>query len=88
MTVVNEKATATTFSKTPCAWFVRVHYSASYLPHMSRRDIAVILERLSLDHRTSIADKACAYLQAAEFNGAIKNHPSHAAICVDIAADQ
>ncbi|KAF8935843.1 hypothetical protein BGZ58_004764 [Dissophora ornata] len=55
---------------------------------MSRRDIAVILERLSLDHRTSLADKACAYLQAAEFNGAIKNHPSHAAICVDIAADQ
>ncbi|KAG0282430.1 hypothetical protein BGZ96_000485 [Linnemannia gamsii] len=55
---------------------------------MSRRDISVILERLTLDHRTSLAEKACAYLQAVESNGAIKNNPSHAAICVDIAADQ
>ncbi|KAF9319142.1 hypothetical protein BGZ91_005008 [Linnemannia elongata] len=55
---------------------------------MSRRDIAVILERLTLDHRTSLAEKACAYLQAVESNGAIRNNPSHAAICVDIAADQ
>ncbi|KAG0280066.1 hypothetical protein BGZ95_011367 [Linnemannia exigua] len=55
---------------------------------MSRRDIAVILERLTLDHRTSLAEKACAYLQAVESNGTIKNNPSHAAICVDIAADQ
>ncbi|KAF9150306.1 hypothetical protein BG015_007898 [Linnemannia schmuckeri] len=55
---------------------------------MSRRDIAVILERLTLDHRTSLAEKACAYLQAVESNGAIRNSPSHAAICVDIAADQ
>ncbi|KAF9546527.1 hypothetical protein EC957_009604 [Mortierella hygrophila] len=55
---------------------------------MSRRDITVILERLTLDHRTSLAEKACAYLQAVESNGAIRNNPSHAAICVDIAADQ
>ncbi|KAK3844209.1 MAG: hypothetical protein J3R72DRAFT_473457 [Linnemannia gamsii] len=55
---------------------------------MSRRDIAVILERLTLDHRTSLAEKACAYLQAVESNGTIRNSPSHAAICVDIAADQ
>ncbi|KAF9436712.1 hypothetical protein BGZ76_003154 [Entomortierella beljakovae] len=55
---------------------------------MSRRDIAVILERLSLDHRTSLSEKACAYLQAVESNSSIKNHPSHAAICVNIAADQ
>ncbi|KAF9917689.1 hypothetical protein BX616_000207 [Lobosporangium transversale] len=55
---------------------------------MSRRDIAVILERLSLDHRTSLADKACAYLQVIESNSTIKNHPSHAAVCVEIAADQ
>jgi hypothetical protein len=55
---------------------------------MSRRDISVILERLTLDHRTSLAEKACAYLQAVESNGAIRNNPSHAAICVDIAADQ
>ncbi|KAF9170822.1 hypothetical protein BGX21_008589 [Mortierella sp. AD011] len=55
---------------------------------MSRRDITVILERLSLDHRTSLAEKACAYLQAVESNSTIRNHPSHAAICVNIAADQ
>ncbi|KAG0213521.1 hypothetical protein BGX28_004157 [Mortierella sp. GBA30] len=55
---------------------------------MSRRDIAVILERLSLDHRTSLAEKSCAFLQAVESNGAVKNHPSHAAICIDIAAVQ
>ncbi|KAK3825156.1 MAG: hypothetical protein J3Q66DRAFT_436287 [Benniella sp.] len=55
---------------------------------MSRRDISEILERLSLNHRNSLAEKACAYLQAVESNRAIKNHPSHAAICVDIAADQ
>ncbi|KAF9130854.1 hypothetical protein BGW39_002548 [Mortierella sp. 14UC] len=55
---------------------------------MSRRDIAVILARLTLDHRTSLAEKACAYLQAVESNGTIKNNPSHAAICVDIAAEQ
>ncbi|KAI7829875.1 hypothetical protein BC939DRAFT_324075 [Gamsiella multidivaricata] len=55
---------------------------------MSRRDIAEILERLSLDHRTSLAEKACAYLQAVDSNGGIKNHSSHAAICVDIAAEQ
>ncbi|KAF9924215.1 hypothetical protein FBU30_005777 [Linnemannia zychae] len=55
---------------------------------MSRRDITVILERLTLDHRTSLAEKACAYLHAVESNGTIKNSPSHAAICVDIAADQ
>ncbi|KAF9412262.1 hypothetical protein BGZ94_001101 [Podila epigama] len=53
---------------------------------MSRRDISYILEKLSLDHRTSLAEKACAYLQAAESNRTIKNHSSHAAICVDIAA--
>lgn len=55
---------------------------------MSRRDIAVILERLSLDHRTSLADKACAFLQAVESNRTVKNHPSYAAICIDIAAVQ
>ncbi|KAG9325062.1 hypothetical protein KVV02_008534 [Mortierella alpina] len=55
---------------------------------MSRRDIAVILEKLSLDHRTSLADKACAFLQAVESNRAVKNHPSYAAICIDIAAVQ
>ncbi|KAF9585935.1 general transcription repressor [Lunasporangiospora selenospora] len=49
---------------------------------------ALLLERLSLDHRTSLAEKACGYLQAVESNGSIKNHSSHAAICVDIAADQ
>ncbi|KAF9194495.1 hypothetical protein BGZ50_006220 [Haplosporangium sp. Z 11] len=55
---------------------------------MSRRDIAVILEKLSLDHRTSLSEKACAFLQAVESNGSIKNHISHAAICVEIAATQ
>ncbi|KAG0255658.1 hypothetical protein BG011_004989 [Mortierella polycephala] len=55
---------------------------------MSRRDIAVILEKLSLDHRTSLSEKACAFLQAVESNGFIKNHISHAAICVEIAATQ
>ncbi|KAI9236087.1 MAG: hypothetical protein BYD32DRAFT_488381 [Podila humilis] len=53
---------------------------------MSRRDITYILQKLSLDHRTSLAEKACAFLQAAESNRAIKSHSSHAAICVDIAA--
>ncbi|KAI1300111.1 hypothetical protein EDD11_006309 [Mortierella claussenii] len=54
---------------------------------MSRHDIKIILERLSLDHRTSLCDKANAYLHAVEYSG-MKNHPSHAAICIDIAADQ
>lgn len=53
---------------------------------MSRRDITYILQKLSLDHRTSLAEKACAFLQAAESNRTIKSHSSHAAICVDIAA--
>ncbi|KAG0339932.1 hypothetical protein BG004_006609 [Podila humilis] len=55
---------------------------------MSRHDISYILQKLSLDHRTSLSDKACAFLQAAESNRRIKNHPSHAAICVDIAASE
>ncbi|KAF9353268.1 hypothetical protein BGX34_011659 [Mortierella sp. NVP85] len=42
---------------------------------MSRRDISEILERLSLNHRNSLAEKACAYLQAVESNRAIRNHP-------------
>jgi len=41
---------------------------------------------VSLDHRTSLAEKACAFLQATESNRTIKSHSSHAAICVDIAA--
>ncbi|KAG0085443.1 hypothetical protein BGZ93_000668 [Podila epicladia] len=53
---------------------------------MSRRDITYILQKLSLDHRTSLAEKACAFLQAAESNRTVKSHSSHAAICVDIAA--
>ncbi|KAG0030726.1 hypothetical protein BGZ81_002266 [Podila clonocystis] len=53
---------------------------------MSRRDITYILQKLSLDHRTSLAEKACAFLQAAESNRTSKSHSSHAAICVDIAA--
>ncbi|KAG0230305.1 hypothetical protein BGW42_001047 [Actinomortierella wolfii] len=55
---------------------------------MSRRDIIILLERLSLDHRASLAEKACAYLLSVESNRAIKSHTSHAAICVDIAAEQ
>ncbi|KAG0262486.1 hypothetical protein DFQ27_002315 [Actinomortierella ambigua] len=55
---------------------------------MSRRDIITLLERLSLDHRASLAEKACSYLLSVESNRAIKSHPSHAAICVDIAAEQ
>lgn len=55
-------------------------------PTMSRRDITYILQKLSLDHRTSLAEKACAFLQATESNRTIKSHSSHAAICVDIAA--
>jgi len=47
---------------------------------MSRRDISEILERLSLNHRNSLAEKACAYLQAVESIRAIKNHPSHATL--------
>ncbi|KAG0220595.1 hypothetical protein BGX31_010820 [Mortierella sp. GBA43] len=54
---------------------------------MSRRDIAEILDRLSLKYLDSLEEKACAYLQAVESNRAIKNHPSHAAICVEIAAN-
>ncbi|KAG0055955.1 hypothetical protein BGZ83_006880 [Gryganskiella cystojenkinii] len=55
---------------------------------MSRRDVTVILERLHLDHRTSLAEKACAFLDAVQAKGSIKNHPSHAAICVDIACQR
>ncbi|KAF8968666.1 hypothetical protein BGZ46_010821 [Entomortierella lignicola] len=55
---------------------------------MSRLDIASILKRLSLDHRTSLVEKASAYLQVVESNSSIRNHPSHAAICINIAADQ
>ncbi|KAG0315245.1 hypothetical protein BGZ99_007593 [Dissophora globulifera] len=54
---------------------------------MSRPDISSILRRLDLGHRASLEEKASSFLNVVESKG-IRNHPSHAAVCVDIAASQ